>query len=75
MDEIEIAEQPDLILCTMANHGQTINSLAEEGKIQPVNFCVNGVWRTANSLWAATHWLLLEKHYEMKSHIVWQLEN
>ena len=49
----------DLIIATRAPHASSINDLARDGKITPIEFTspVDGIRRKANSVWAAHDWL------------------
>lgn len=44
-------------------HAKVINDLASKGKIQHVQFSVNGVLHIANSVSAATEWLKANGYY------------
>lgn len=66
-----------IIKASLSEHKDTINSLAEEGKIQPVEFTApDGMRRRANSCWAATDWLKTNGFYDAPNgHItIWHLE-
>lgn len=53
------------IQCTAAQHGATINDLAERGLIDPVEFTApDGVRRIANSMWAMHDWLTAIGYYK-----------
>jgi hypothetical protein len=53
----------NFIIVMQTEHASTINSLAEEGKIQPVGFVLPGGQQyMANSMWAATEWLAKNGH-------------
>lgn len=54
-----------ILKCTAAQHGASINDLAERGIIEPIEFTApNGERRRANSAWAAYDWLKANGHYE-----------
>lgn len=53
------------IKSTDAQHGATINDLAERGLIEPVEFTApDGVRRIANSMWAAHDWTRATGYYQ-----------
>ena len=62
-----------MIEAKSGEHAQTINALAQEGKIKPVSFTVEGRTYEANSVWAATEWLKDNGHYAKASVVVWHL--
>lgn len=50
---------------TAAQHGATINDLAERGLIHPVAFTApDGICREANSMWAAHDWIKSTGYYD-----------
>lgn len=54
-----------LLKCTAALHGATINDLADRGLIERVEFTApDGIRRTANSMWAAHDWIKATGYYE-----------
>lgn len=66
-----------ILKSTTAMHGATINDLAEQGEIKPVEFTApDGVRRIANSMWAAHDWIKSTGYYERpgSAPIVYHLE-
>jgi hypothetical protein len=54
-----------MIKATISEHSGTINSLASDGKIAPVEFTApDGIRRKANSCWAASDWLKTNGWYD-----------
>lgn len=54
-----------LIKATLSEHKETINYLASEGKIAPIEFTApDGIRRQANSMWAASDWLKTNGYYQ-----------
>jgi hypothetical protein len=71
---------PEMLKAIGSGHAETINSLAEQGKIKPVEFATynsegNLNHHVANSVWAATDWLRENGFYnEHAGKFIWLLE-
>lgn len=64
------------MLTATGEHGATINDLTQQKRIKPVAFTTpDGVYREANSVWAATDWIKASGLYEKLTPIIWHLEN
>lgn len=60
----QVNVHPEVLTSSCDKHGATINSLAEQGKINPCYFRLDGKGYVANSIWTATEFLKAQGFYQ-----------